>query len=56
MIPHPPSEQRPGKFWLLLLGFAGAAIFTLGAAVMTSMLHGQNPEQTKSFEVPVAQR
>jgi hypothetical protein len=54
---HNPLERPQGPtLWVCIAGFAAAAVITLAAAVGTSMLHRQTPEQAKSFEAPVAQR
>jgi hypothetical protein len=55
---HDPVEKAKGPgIWVLVAGFAAAALLTLGAAVGTSMLQQQSPEKAaKSFEAPVAQR
>jgi hypothetical protein len=50
--------ERPQgpTLWAFIAGFAAASLLTLAAAVGTSMLHRQTPEQAKAFEAPVAQR
>jgi len=54
---HDPFDKNRGpSLWVFIAGFAAAALLTLTAAVGTSMLHRQTPEQAKSFAAPVAQR
>jgi hypothetical protein len=55
---HDSHEPPKGPSLLLLIaGLAVAAVLTFAAAVGTSMLHQQAPEEAKSsLESPVAQR
>jgi hypothetical protein len=50
------SENRVGGVWVLLAGFAVAALLTLGAAVGTSVLHREADAKDSAAAPPVAQR
>lgn len=56
MIQDPLDKNQGPSLWVFIAGFAAAALLTLAAAVGTSMLCHQAPEQAKSLETPVAQR
>jgi hypothetical protein len=49
------SGRPSGGIWLLLAGFAAAALLTLGAAVVTSMWQDPGGRELHR-EAPVAQR
>ncbi|MFM8230317.1 MAG: hypothetical protein ACKOAL_03755 [Chthoniobacterales bacterium] len=50
------SRTKGVSLWVFVTGFAAAALLTLSAAIGTSMLRHQTPEQARSLEAPVAQR
>lgn len=53
---HQSDERRGGGLWVLLAGFALAALLTLGAAVGASLLQQQLDVVEPATEVPMAQR
>lgn len=56
MLPS-EHERRGVGLWVMLAGFAVAALLTLGAAVGASMLQQQAPPQQSSSSVaPMARR
>ena len=56
MTMQSPSGQTSGGIWLLLAGFAAAALLTLGAAIGTSMWQQDPGGRELDREAPVAQR
>ena len=50
------EHNHRGGIWLLLAGFAAAALLTLGAAVGTSFLHREADAEESATASPVAQR
>ena len=57
MIHDPIDRPKGPSLWVFIAGFAVAALLTLSAAIGTSMLRHQTPEQAaRSLEAPVAQR
>lgn len=56
MILQPERAPRGGNVWLLLAGFAAAAVLTLGAAIGTSLLQPDSGAREVNVNVPVAQR
>lgn len=57
MIQDPHDKIKGTPLWIMMAGFAAAALLTLAAAMGTSLLHRPSPDKTAgSFEAPVAQR
>jgi hypothetical protein len=55
MIHEPLDSTKGPTAWVFIVGFAAAALLTLGAAVGTSMLNRGGPEKETPplLEIPV---
>ena len=51
-----PDHQSRGGLWVLLAGFAAAALLTLGAAIATSMWQLDPAAREFAAPAPVAQK
>ena len=56
MTPNSERGPRKGGVWMLLAGFAVAALLTLGAAIGTSVLHRETGDGESAAASPVARR
>ena len=56
MMLQPERTPRSGSVWLLLAGFAAAALLTLGAAVGTSVWQRDAGAREVGANAPVAQK
>jgi hypothetical protein len=56
MMLQPEVNPRGGSVWLLLAGFAVAALLTLGAAIGTSAWQQDSGAREVSANAPVAQK